>query len=199
MSAGWLGRRFDINVIVMIRHPAAFVNSMKRLNWDFDPSRWALSQPLLLRDYLSPLEHELKLQKESKPDIIDQTALMWKVMYFVVLKYKQEYPNWIYLRHEDLSRDPLDQFKKLFRRLDLDFTDEVRELIVEHSNESNPSYSKGVDNTIKLNSKKIISHWKSILSAQEVKRIKGIVGEVSKYYYSDSDWEPETSQNNIVN
>ncbi len=44
------------------------------------PAVWALSQPLLLRDYLSPLEDELKLLKESKSDIIDQTALMWKVM-----------------------------------------------------------------------------------------------------------------------
>jgi len=189
MSAGWLGRRFDIKVIVMIRHPAAFVNSMKRLNWDFDPSRWVLSQPLLLRDYLSGLEDELKLLKESKSDIIDQTALMWKVMYFVVLKYKQEYPDWIYLRHEDLSRNPLDQFKELFRRLGLNFTDEVREQIAEYSNESNPSHSNTVGSVRKLNSKKVISQWKKVLSAQEVKRIKNIVGEVSKYYYSDSDWE----------
>ena len=189
MSAGWLARRFDIHVVVMIRHPAAFVYSMKRLNWDFDPSRWALSQPLLLRDYLSPLEDELKLLKESKSDIIDQTALMWKVMYFVVLKYKQEYPGWIFLRHEDLSRNPLDQFKKLFGMLDLDFTDEVRERIVEYSNESNPSHSRGAEKLIKLNSKKVVSHWKNIMSAQEVKRIKEIVGEVSKFYYSDRDWE----------
>ena len=189
MSAGWLARRFDINVIVMIRHPAAFVSSMKRLNWHFDPSRWVLSQPLLLRDYLSPLEDRLKLLKESKSDIIEEAALMWKAMYFVVLKYKIEYPDWIYLRHEDLSRNPVGQFKKLFRMLGLDFTDEVRELIVEYSNESNPSHSKGFDKSIKLNSRKVISHWKSVLSAQEVKRIKKIVEELSKYYYSDSDWE----------
>jgi len=110
-------------------------------------------------------------------------------MYFVVLKFKQEYPGWIYLRHEDLSRNPLDQFEKLFRSLDLDFTDEVRERIFEYSNESNPLPSKKAHNLIKLNSKKVISQWKKVLSAQEVKRIKNIVGEVSKYYYSDSDWE----------
>ena len=85
--------------------------------------------------------------------------------------------------------DPLVQFKRLCKRLGLDFTDEVQEQIDEHSNASNPSHSKGADKLLKLNSKKVISHWKNVLSAQEVKRIKERVGEVSKYYYSDSDWE----------
>jgi hypothetical protein len=40
-----------------------------------------------------------------------------------------------------------------------------------------------------LNSKKVISHWKSVLSAGEIKRIRQRVGEVSKHFYADSDWE----------
>ena len=191
MSAGWFGRRFDINVIVMVRHPAAFVASMKRLNWGFDPSRWALSQPLLLRDYLSSFEDELKNLKDSKSDIVDQTALLWKVLYFVVLKYKEIYSNWIFLRHEDISRDPLVQFDKLFGMLGLNFTDELEERVIEYSSESNPSHSKGAEKLIKLNSKKTVSNWKNVLSAQEIERIKKIVKEVSKFYYSDKDWELE--------
>jgi hypothetical protein len=107
----------------------------------------------------------------------------------VVLKYKKEFPEWIYLRHEDLSRKPLSNFEQLFKTLGLEFTDEVQEQIVEYSSESNPSHSTGVDKLLKLNSKKVISQWKNALSTQEVKRIKERVGEVSKYYYSDSDWE----------
>ena len=189
MSAGWLGSRFDINVIVMIRHPAAFVASMKRLNWGCDPWRWALSQPLLLRDYISPLKEEIKILRDSKSDIIDQTALFWKVIYFVVLKYKEAYQDWIFLRHEDISLDPLVEFKNLYGRLGLDFTDEVQEQIAEHSNASNPSHAKGAEKLLKLNSKKVISQWKNALSAQEVRRIKERVEEVSRQFYSDSDWE----------
>lgn len=191
MSAGWLGRRFDINVIVMIRHPAACVASMKRFNWGFDPSRWALSQPLLLRDYLSPFEDELKLLRDSTSDIVDQCALLWKVVYSVVLKYKKNYPDWVFLKHEDIAHDPLVQFEKLFRTLGLDFTNELQERILEYSNESNPSHSKRNEMLIKLNSKKTVSHWKSCLSGQEIARIKKTVGEISKLYYSDSDWKIE--------
>jgi len=189
MSAGWFGRRFDIHVVVMIRHPAAFVASMKRLNWGFDPSRWALSQPLLLKDFLSPFENELKILRDSKKDIVDQTALVWKVMYYVVLRYKELYPNWTYLRHEDISRDPKVQFEKLYKALGLNFTDELQERIFEYSNESNPSRSQGVEKLIKLNSKKAVSSWKNLLSAEEIIRIQNIVKDVSKFYYSDQDWE----------
>lgn len=193
MSAGWMARRFDINVLVMIRHPAAFVASMKRLNWGFDPTRWALKQKLLLRDYLSPLEEELRGLNEAGADIIDQAALLWKTAYLVVSKYKQQYPQWIYLRHEDISRDPISHYQILFDRLGLDFTDSVRERIREHSDESNPSHSSGIDKLTKLNSKNVISRWKQILSAQEIARIRRIAGEVSELFYSQSDWEPDNT------
>ena len=189
MSAGWMGSRFDMDVIVMIRHPAAFVTSMKRLNWTFEPRNWALSQPMLLGDYLSPLETEMKDVVQSNADMIDRLALLWKVIYFVVLKYKEVYQDWIYLRHEDIARDPLVEFKRLFGRLGLDFTNDARKQIEEHSNASNPSHAEGAEKLLKLNSKKVISQWKNVLTPHEVIRIKDRVEEVSKYYYSDSDWK----------
>ena len=189
MSAGWLARRFNLNVVVMIRHPAAFVASMKRLAWGFRPERWALSQKLLLRDYLSPLEDELKRLRDSETDIIDQAALLWKTAYFVVTRYKRAHPDWIYLKHEDLSRDPIATYENVFSRLGLDFTDEVRDRIVEHSNETNPSHATGTDKLLKLNSKKVISQWKNALSPQDIMRTKAIVEDVSSSFYSDRDWE----------
>src|SRR5262250_2445186 len=46
-SAEWLARRFDMRVIVMIRHPAAFACSIRRLNWRYNFSHF-LQQPLLM-------------------------------------------------------------------------------------------------------------------------------------------------------
>jgi hypothetical protein len=189
MSAGWLARTFDINVIVMIRHPAAVVASMKRLNWSFEPSNWALSQPLLLRDYLSPYEEELKEISKTNADIIDRIALLWKIIYFIVLKYKEEYPAWHYVRHEDLARDPLMEFEDLYRSLDLDFTDDARRKIDEYCSARNPTQASGTNRELKLFSSATISNWKKMLSVSEIERIKKRVKDVSRYYYTDSDWE----------
>ena len=109
MSAGWLARTFDIHVVAMIRHPAAVVASMKRLNWTFEPRNWALSQPLLLRDFLFPFESELKEIVASNAGIIDRLAMLWKIVYYVVRKYQDLYPHWLYLRHEDIANNPMQE------------------------------------------------------------------------------------------
>lgn len=188
MSAGWLGRRFDINVVVMIRHPAAFAASMKRLNWGFDPSLWALSQPMLLRDYLSPFEPELQGLLSSRAGIVEQAAMLWKIAYFVVWKYQMKFPDWIFLRHEDLARDPLAGYKRLFGALGLRFTDEARDKIVESSSESNPIHASGADRLLRLNSKAVISQWHEALTADEIQRIRDIVGDVAERFYTSDDW-----------
>lgn len=192
MSAGWLARTFDMRVIVMIRHPAAVVASMRRLNWTFEPRNWALSQPQLLRDYLSPFEAELKDVVASNADIIDRTAIMWKIIYFVVRKYQAQYPDWLYLRHEDIAKNPLPQFAELYRKLGLDFSDHVKGKIDEFTNASNPPHSKENSREIKLNSKKVVGYWKHLLSTDEIRRIRKKVEDVSRYFYRDEDWAIDT-------
>lgn len=189
MSAGWLGRRFDLNVVVMIRHPAAFAASMKRLNWGFNPSRWVFNQPLLLQDYLADFELELRELVENNATIIEQAALFWKVAYSVVTLYQKQYPHWVFLKHEELARNPLGGYRELFARLNLEFTETVREKIAEYSNESNPEHSSGQDKLLKLNSRKVIYQWKKVLSDDEISRIRQVAGSVAEQYYSDKDWE----------
>ena len=46
-SADWLSKTYDMNVLVMIRHPAAFCSSLKIKNWKFDFNN-LLDQPLLI-------------------------------------------------------------------------------------------------------------------------------------------------------
>src|ERR687891_175782 len=50
-SAPWMAEKLNCKVIVTVRHPAALVNSLKRLNWPFD-FHDLLEQPLLMRDHL---------------------------------------------------------------------------------------------------------------------------------------------------
>jgi len=45
----WLVRRFDMDVVILIRHPAAFISSLRILKWGF-PFSSLLDQPSLIRD-----------------------------------------------------------------------------------------------------------------------------------------------------
>lgn len=188
VSAGWIARRFDVNVVTMIRHPAAFVASMKRLNWPFKPSNWALSQPELMRDYLEPFRDEMHELENSDSDIIEQASLLWKVLNYIVLRYKDEHKDWIFLRHEDISRDPVQGFQSLYQSLGLNFTQEIRQIVEEYSGSANPSTAEGESRPIKLNSKENIRNWEKQLSSVEIKRVRNIVEDVAKSFYTDADW-----------
>jgi hypothetical protein len=189
LSAPWLSRRFDLNIVVMIRHPAAFVASMKRLNWGFDPQKWVFSQPQLMEDHLVPFEKDLRQLKESKAGILEQAAWFWKVSYAFIANYIKDHPDWIYLKHEEISLNPMETYQGLFKQLGLDFTDECRNRILEHSNASNPSCSSGTDKLIKLNSKDVVSQWKKSLNADEIHRVRTIVEDVSTLFYSEKEWD----------
>ena len=40
--------------------------------------------------------------------------------------YQAAHPTWLFHRHEDLSTNPMEQFKQIFDRLDLEFTPAVQ-------------------------------------------------------------------------
>jgi hypothetical protein len=185
-SAEWLAATFDMDVILLIRHPAAFAGSLKRLNWPHPFSHF-LDQPLLMRDHLYPFEAEIREYAEKEQDIVDQAALLWKLIYHMVLKYQKNHRDWVFIRHEDLSRDPLSGFQTLFNKLNLALSEHIREVIREHSDPANPNQASRY-NSIQLDSKSNLSNWRNRLTESEVERIRTQVEDVSSAFYSDEDW-----------
>ncbi len=187
-SAEWLANKFDMNVLVLIRHPAAFVSSIKRLNWGYNFYE-LLEQPLLMRDYLYPFEQEITESTALNKDIIDRAALLWKMIYSVVSKYKKEHPDWIYMRYEDIAKTPIFCFEYLFNRFGLEFSDSVKATIEDYTAPSNPIDAPEGDGSLrKRNSKGNVWNWKNKLTQDEITRIKAQVEEVSNKFYSDEDW-----------
>lgn len=189
MSAEWLTAHFDMHCIVMIRHPAAFVASMKRLGWASHPEKWALPQALLMRDLLGPFESRIREMSRGEYDLIERASLAWAMHHHVISLYRTRHPDWIFLRHEDISLDPTRAFADLYGKLGLPYSEHARSVIAEHTGKSNPERASGTEKTLKLDSQQNISSWKHRLSAEEVARIRGYVEEVAREFYSDADWD----------
>jgi hypothetical protein len=68
-SAAWFARRLDSMVVFTIRHPAAFVSSLKKLGWSFDFSD-LLGQPLLMRDWLETYRSEMEEMLKDPQDVV---------------------------------------------------------------------------------------------------------------------------------
>ncbi|MDH5680395.1 MAG: sulfotransferase [Spirochaetota bacterium] len=187
-SSEWLSETFNLDVVIMIRHPAAFVSSLKRLNWGHPFSHF-LNQDMLMTDHLSQFKDMITLYSSEKQDIIDQAILLWKTAHFMISLFKKKHPNWHFIRHEDISANPIREFEMLYNKLNIPYTEKIKAVIKTYTSGDNPSGAeKGVAHAGKLDSKANIHNWKKILSPEEINKIRSQVEDISSEFYSDNDW-----------
>lgn len=185
-SAGWLADRFEMDVVVVIRHPAAFVASFKRLGWRHEFSSF-LDEPQLLEDYLGPFETEIRRFAERPGDAIDESILLWRLVYHTVDRYRAERPGWTFVRHEDLSRDPVGRFGDLYAAVGLEFSERARAAIAEHSSVANPERLEKT-HAIRLDSAASLGGWRRLLTDEEAERVRAGVSDVAAAFYAEDEW-----------
>lgn len=185
-SAEWLAREFDMEVLVMIRHPAAIVNSYLELNWSHPFSHF-LQQHQLLNGCLSPFAREIEEFAAGNCPLIDQASLLWRLIHFQIHCYQLRHPHWTFVRYCDLASDPFAGFAAVFRQMSLPMTPAVREKIATCS--STPSQEELANPySIRRDSKSNVKRWKQRLTAAEIRHIKRNVRDVSPYFYTDEEW-----------
>lgn len=184
-STPWLAERYDMAVVIMLRHPSAFCSSLKVKNWHFNYDNF-LNQPELMDAYLNPYRERIEACKNQEADIIDQGILIWNCIHHTVLKFKEKNPDWIFLRHEDISFDPANQFKALCEKLNVSYTTEMETAIIASSGSHNPS--EQTKNEFVRDSRKNIKNWKNRLDTDEIARIRAGTEHISAAFYHESDW-----------
>lgn len=185
-SAGWFAQRLKCRVVITIRHPAGFASSLKRLGWPFE-FKDLLDQPLLMRDHLKP--DRARMESIQSGDLIGQASLLWRMIYRVVHTFQTLEPAPLIVRHEDLSRDPVGEYRRLYQSLGLVFDQKVSKVILNSSSSENPGeLSKSKVHSVKLDSRAGLDNWKRRLDLEEIRRIRKVTEEVSGLYYSDEDW-----------
>jgi hypothetical protein len=188
-SAGWFARRLGCDVVVTVRHPAAFASSLKRLGWNFDFAD-LLAQPLLMRDWLEPLRGEMEAMLHSPEDVIGQAALLWRAVYSAVLRMRREPLQIRLARHEDLSLDPVGGFSELYGALNLSFTPQVEQAIQNASSSDNPGeLSAHKVHSVRLDSRLNLHNWKRRLEQEEIGRIRELTEETAAAFYPEIVWE----------
>ncbi len=187
-SAEWLARRFGMDVVVMIRHPAAFVGSIKKLNWGFDYERNWLAQDLLVRDLLGPWADSFRGYR-GEIDLVGEGIVMWNAMYDVVRGYRERHPDWHFVKYDALADDPGAGFRDLYARLGLRWDDRARREVERSASESNvkevPAWRR---RAINRDSRAAKRTWTQRLTPEEVDRVRRGVAGVAASFYADEEW-----------
>jgi len=187
-STAWFAERLNCEVVLVLRHPAAFVSSLKRLDWPFD-FRDILAQPLLMRDWLEPFRVEMEEAIKHPDDVIGQGSLLWRLICYVTHETQKRHPNFHVVLHEELSLQPIKGFEGLYSELELPYTTTVKAGIQKATSAKNPQeislesiYSTNLDSAANL------ENWKQRLTQQEIVRIHTLTEDVARFYYRDEDW-----------
>jgi hypothetical protein len=186
LSADWLAATFGMDVVVLIRHPAAFAASLERLGWRHSFATF-FDERGRLPDVIAPFEAEIRAQAERPGDALAQAALLWRLLYHAVDGYRERHPEWIFLRHEDASLDPASTFERLYDRLGLELTPAARAEIEESSAADNPS-ELPTPHAVALDSAASLGRWRDQLTPDEVETLRERTRDVWPRFYAESDW-----------
>lgn len=186
-SGPWFAQRLGCRVVVIVRHPAAFVSSLKRLGWTFD-FRHLLRQPALMADRLAEFRGEMEAALRAPDDVVRQASLLWRVVYRNVDDYRGVTGLHV-VRHEDLSLDPVQEYARLYEILGLSFTSDAKRAIAGSTGEDNPKeVTLAKPFSVRLDSRANLEHWKRRLERAEIDRVRELTSDVAPSYYSDDDW-----------
>jgi len=120
---------------------------------------------------------------------MDATIGLWIAINHVVNVYRQEHPDWLFVRHEDLAGNPMEGFEKIFDWLDVPMDKRIRRAIAQHSSADEPvEFDPASPRQIKRNSAGLVKKWKEMLSPQEIERIRNETCGVANEFYGEEDW-----------
>ena len=188
LCAEWIAARTDARTVVLVRHPAAFAGSVKRLGWRLDVG-WLLAQPELMATHLAAFRDELEQELGRDTDIVDHAALVWRALNSVVAEYERHHPDWCVLRYEDLTHAPAECFRELYARVGLEWSPRVAARVTAWNaagagTESDPG-SKG---TTRRDSRRSIWTWLDRLSPDEIARVRSATADLAGRWYGPEDW-----------
>ncbi len=187
LAAPWLARNFDTHVVVLIRHPAAFASSLKRMGWTHPFADFR--QPGLLEGPLAPFADQIEDFARHERPVVEQAALLWSALNHVVSLYRDEHPEWEFVRHEDLSLNPRAEFERLCLRLGVPFEARARSYLEEHSDPGNPAEAKsGQAHQLKRNSEANVMSWRTRLTPGEIALVRDQTASVAPRFYGDDEW-----------
>jgi sulfotransferase family protein len=190
-AAEWLADRLDCRVVMLVRHPAGIVSSLKRIG-----AGWAdnlpdiAAQPELIGRYLRAYIDDIVRAAHEPLDPIEHGALLWLLIHSAIAQQLDRHPEFVLVRYEDLATDPENGFRELYERLDLPWTGRAEKTVREGSMagpaaRNNPWGRVGLGRTAyqPMDSKANAWAWRRRLAADEANAVIEATRPVAERFY----------------
>jgi len=177
-AAEWLAATFDMQVIVLLRHPAGVISSHLKLGWSHELGSM-LRQAALRRRFAGDLSDEIARFERTPEDELGSLILQWKLFAHAALQLREAHPDWLFVTHESLCERPLDQFEAIYQHVGLRWTRRVAETIERDTAPGNPiDPAEHRQHMLRRESRSIVDTWRQRLDSASLQRIEREAGPV---------------------
>lgn len=167
-SAPWFEKHFDGQIVVTIRHPAAFCESLIR-SQSLHPFIHFYNQKDLMDGPLVAFKEDVQRMVDKPGGPTEQAILLWKMIYQFVRDCREAGTGWHFVKHEDLVAQPTELFGSLYRDLGLPWGPTIKERIANGRKEDT-------------------NKWRKRLDRGTVRRIRQSTEELTQYFYGNDAW-----------
>lgn len=176
----YIFQNFQVKPVILVRHPVSIIASLRRVGWW--PSLEILNdQPQLRDDFFAD---ESDFLERTWGDPLLEIAAYWRAVYKVTLMQLERNPDWILLRHEDLSQAPIQSFKKLYHELSLPWSISVENAISKLTKNNSGEVQQGKVQDFKRKSSAIFELRRNSIPVEKRKQIFEIVEDIALKIYS---------------
>lgn len=177
---------FGVKPVIVVRHPTAFIGSLKRVGWWPSVAK-VLRQHRLVEDHFATEQEFCHMDWEGP---VEQAAAHWRLINKVILEQRKRYPAWQVVRLEDLSRNPIASFKRLYEDLSLPWSAAIGRRIKKWTQAWGKSEPKGNRvQDLRRDSAKIFKLRRDALSPEERRKVFEITRDVALEYYTEESFD----------
>jgi hypothetical protein len=179
MSVDWIRSEYAPDFLVLFRHPCAVALSELQQGIDVEMSkRKLLGLTRLFADHLGP--YETLIRKAVRPYEI--FGAVYGARNRILANFVERHRIETVLLYEELSRDPLQVFARLFGSFGLDMPQEVKTYV----SSTTSTEIGGLYGTTK-DSAAHIARWKQVLTAEEALQVRDFVLPFGLPWYGKAD------------
>jgi hypothetical protein len=174
LSVEWVADAFDIDVLVVLRHPANVLASLLELDLP-DRDRALDGVAAVTELYMDPWG-----LTPPGGDPLDRTVWQLGLLTAALEEAAARHPRWIVRVHEEMCADPPGEFRRLFAELGLAWTSDV-DAVLEAGDRPGQGF------TLNRRASEVSDAWRTRLGPSELASLRRGLGSFPLRHWSDDD------------
>jgi hypothetical protein len=177
LAAEWLADAFDVELLILLRHPANVLASWLELNLKDSRNSTLETRPEIRTRYLEPWGVPL-----PGPDPIERISWRIGLLMAALEDACSRHPEWHVRSHEQLCTDPVAEFQKLYTDLGLEWDVASAEFLDAHN-------TPGSGFVVKRVASELSDVWQQRLDDDQLATLRRVLAWFPITSWTDRDFE----------